>query len=164
MLTADRIKQCLLSQHPRGPASPVDTQSITMRIEAEERDTRLRMTFSPVSRHLTRSLWLQTAVCRCTDMNINKSCVCLGFFSFRSPGASCGRQQQEGGSSPSVSPWWLGKYLWLWMEWPECSRRVQTARTQVSVYVCMKKTYRKKKMAQKFIFSNPRIFSTAVER
>lgn len=50
MLTAERIKQCLLSQHPRGPVPPVDTQSIRIRIEAEERDTRIQMTFIPVSR------------------------------------------------------------------------------------------------------------------
>lgn len=33
MLTAGRIKRCLLPQRSRGPAPPVDTQTIRMRIE-----------------------------------------------------------------------------------------------------------------------------------
>lgn len=61
--------------------------------------------------------------------------IVLFLFPVRSPGASCGWQQQKGGSSRGVSPWRLGKYLWLRLEQPECSRGVQTAWTQVHIYI-----------------------------
>lgn len=81
---------------------------------------------------------------------MNERCFSF-FFLVRSPGASCGWQQQEGRSSRSVSPWWLGKYLRLRLERSERSRGVQTAWTQVNVcegewemtVLVKTKTYRK---------------------
>ena len=82
-------------------------------------------------------------------------CLFVSFLSVRSPGASRGGQQQKGGSSGGVSPWRLGEYLRLGLEWPERSCGVQTARTQVNVNVPERRTvwYRKIKKEHIHILS-----------